>query len=161
MMNYLHPQQRSPFDLFENATGNVCQVDVIDSIVSNTLPYRDFQVIVQTPARDLDGNYHRWRSEELWNGECSVCRSSRYILRRERSRCASRIDPCHPIGSPARSKRLLRCLVRRSRDVCTNHNLRASRVVCVTHPADSRISRSGDRACPGSRSMHGRSTCSP
>jgi hypothetical protein len=58
MINLLLPQQKSPFDIFANATGNVCGVSVSGANISNTQPYRDIQVIRQSSFVDRAGIYH-------------------------------------------------------------------------------------------------------
>jgi hypothetical protein len=58
MINLLAPQQKSPFDLFENATGTVCGVSPANSTLSNVAPYHNFQLPNPSSSRDAQGLYH-------------------------------------------------------------------------------------------------------
>jgi hypothetical protein len=58
MINLLLPQQKSPFHLFANATGNVCGVDVSGANISYTQPYRSVQIIKYSKFVDQSGIYH-------------------------------------------------------------------------------------------------------
>lgn len=56
MIDFLVPQQKSPFDLFENVTGNICGISVTGANVSDRLPYRDFELTSQSAS--LTETYH-------------------------------------------------------------------------------------------------------
>jgi hypothetical protein len=58
MINLLLPQQKSPFHLFANATGNVCGVAVSGANISLTQPYGGVQIIKQSSFADLAGIHH-------------------------------------------------------------------------------------------------------
>jgi hypothetical protein len=58
MISLLEPQEKSPFDLFENVTGSVCKVSVLNCTTSNEIPYSDFQILSESSSLDSEGTYH-------------------------------------------------------------------------------------------------------
>jgi hypothetical protein len=58
MIDFLLPQEKSPFDILENVTGNVCGVMVTGAAFSDKVPYRNFQVTSQAASSDSAGIYH-------------------------------------------------------------------------------------------------------